>query len=176
MKTMRALERLIDGVAAVALALGAIAIAALALIGAVDVIGTSAFHKPLPSALEFSQIALVIVVFLGLAQAQRRNAHITVDIFSQNFQGGLWKLSQTAALIAALCFFGAIAWFGGGEALHSFEISEMSQGAMPVPVWPGRFLLAAGAVIAALVALKQLIVLWLRGGTLSGHDDAKGLT
>ena len=47
---------------------------------------------------------------MGLAQAQRRRQHITVDILSANFRGWLAKASLGLALIAAMLFFGYIGW------------------------------------------------------------------
>ncbi|MEL7982557.1 TRAP transporter small permease [Vreelandella titanicae] len=175
-KFFTVLDQLISWMSVASLGLGAIAIACLAIMGTADVIGVAVFHKPLPSALELSQIALVLVVFLGLAQAQKQNAHITVDILSQSFRGPLRRLSQTVALVAALIFFFAIGWFGGEEAIHSFQIGERSQGAMPVAVWPGRFLLSMGCWIAWLVTLRQLIGLWLWDESMPGHQDIEGAT
>jgi len=113
---MRELARLADvgiqRLCTATLAVAAIFIGILALIGAADIFGTSILHSPVPSALELSEAGLVIIVFMGLAQAQRRRQHITVDILSANFRGWLAKASLGLALIAAMLFFGYIGWRG----------------------------------------------------------------
>ncbi|GHF49427.1 TRAP transporter small permease [Seohaeicola zhoushanensis] len=140
-----------------ALAVAAIFIALMAVVGTADVIGTSALGHPVPSALEISEVALVIVVFTGLAAAQMKGSHITVDILSGRFRGPLKMVSQAASLLSAIAFFGVIAWFGWLEALHSWEINEYASGGTPIPIYPGKFLLACGCTVAALESLRQLL-------------------
>lgn len=146
-----------------ALALASAFIAILAVVGTADIIGTSVLGKPLPSALEVSEVALVIVVFTGLAAAQMKSAHIAVDIVSGHFRGWLMRLSQASARLAAIAFFGTIAWFGGQEALHSLAINEYASGGTPIPIYPGKFLLAFGCAVATLEAARQLV------HVLAGH-------
>ena len=74
---------------------------------------------PVPSSVEYSEAGLVIVVFMGLAQAQRRRAHITVDIFSARFTGMAKDLSVGIAIIGAILFFGFVAWRSGLAAWES---------------------------------------------------------
>jgi TRAP-type C4-dicarboxylate transport system permease small subunit len=138
-----------------ALAISAVFIGLLALIGAADIFGTPILAMPVPSSVEYSEAGLVIVVFMGLAQAQRRRAHITVDIFSAKFTGLAQNLSVGIAVIGAILFFGFIAWRSGFAAWESVLIDERSMGQISFPVWPGKVLLCAGCVIAALEALRQ---------------------
>lgn len=148
------------------LAISAIFIGGLAALGAMDIFGTSILGKPVPSALELSEAGLAIIVFMGLAQAQRKRAHITVDILSANFRGRLKQASLTLALLAAIFFFGFVAWRGGIAAWQSVLIDERSMGQSPFPIWPGKILLSAGCAIATLESLRQLV--WL----FCGNPDA----
>lgn len=154
---LTAADAAIRGLCIAALAVAAVFIAFMAVIGTADVIGTSAFSTPVLSALELSEVALVIVVFTGLAAAQMKGSHITVDILSNRFTGWVKRLSDAAARLAAMAFFGTIAWFGAQEALHSWSINEMATGATPIPIYPGKTLLALGCAVATLEALRQLL-------------------
>ncbi|MEL0003717.1 MAG: TRAP transporter small permease [Rhodospirillales bacterium] len=145
----------------IALAIAAGFIGIVALIGAADIFGTSILKNPVPSALEFSEAGLAIIVFMGLAQAQRRRGHITVDIISGQFKGWMAKASLGLALISAIAFFGFLAWRGYLAAYESFAIDERSMGQSSFPIWPGKILLCAGCVIAALESLRQFIRLLL---------------
>jgi TRAP-type C4-dicarboxylate transport system permease small subunit len=144
-----------------ALSVSAVFIALLALIGAADIFGTSILSMPVPSSVEYSEAGLVIVVFMGLAQAQRRRAHITVDIFSAKFTGLAQNLSIGVAIIGAILFFGFVAWRSGFAAWDSVMIDERSMGQISFPVWPGKVLLFAGCVIATLESLRQFVHLLL---------------
>ncbi len=155
------LDALIQWLCVAALAVAAIFIGLVALIGAADIFGTSILGRPVPSALELSEAGLAIIVFMGLAQAQRRRAHITVDILSNNFRGVWAKLSLGLALVAAIAFFGFLAWRGYIAAEQSVAIDERSMGQSSFPIWPGKILLCAGCVIAMLESARQFVRLCL---------------
>ncbi len=167
-KFAAALDVAIQRLCVVALAVAAAVIGLMALIGAADIFGTNLLHRPVPSAVEFSEAGLVIIVFMGLAQAQRRRAHITVDILSASFRGWAAKASLGLALICAMLFFGFLAWRGYLAADQSVGIDERSMGQISFQVWPGKILLCAGATVAMLESLRQFVRLCL------GLDDAVG--
>jgi TRAP-type C4-dicarboxylate transport system permease small subunit len=151
------IDQLLRQLCIAALAISAIFIGLLAMIGAADIFGTSLLGMPVPSALELSEAALVIVVFMGLAQAQRRRGHITVDILSSRLTG-IWRTASVAlALLAAITFFGFIGWRGGIAAWESVLIDERSMGQSSFPIYPGKILLCLGCMIAATEALRQFI-------------------
>ena len=152
-----ALDSLIVWLCVASLALASVFLGILVIAGAGDVITTTVLHSPVPSALEISEISLVAIVFLGLAQAQHKNAHITVDILAQNLKGPMRWFSRALAHVGAIVFFFAIGWYGLLEAIHSYGINEVADGLYPIPKWPARFLLAFGCIIAGCEAVRQLI-------------------
>lgn len=157
----RFLDAAIRSLNVMALAVAAVFIGLLALVGAADVIGTAFFAAPVPSALELSEAGLVVVVFMGLAFAQQRGAHITVDIFSAKFTGLARALSVGLALVAAVLFFGFLTWRGGIAAWESFLADERSEGLARIPLYPGKLALTLGCLIATLESLRQLVHLVL---------------
>jgi TRAP-type C4-dicarboxylate transport system permease small subunit len=46
--------------------------------------------------------------------------------------------------IMAIIFFGLLLWQASFEAMFSFQIDESTFGLIRVPLWPARFVLAAG--------------------------------
>ena len=156
-KTAAALDAAIRGLGVVALGVAAVFIALLAAVGTADIIGTSIFASPVPSALEISQASLVIVVFMGLAYAQRRRAHIAVDIVSARFRGTVRSLSVGLTLLAALACFSFLAWRSGTAAAESVAIDERSLGLTRFPVYPAKIALCLGCIAAALESLRQLV-------------------
>ena len=143
------------------MAISAVFIGIIATIGAADIFGTAFFNSPVPSAVEYSRACLVIVVFMGLAQAQRRRAHITVDIFSAKFTGTSRTLSLFLATTGAILFFGFLSWRSGLAAWDSVLIDERSMGQVSFPIYPSKILLCVGCVIATLEALRQFVHLLL---------------
>ncbi|WP_417426782.1 TRAP transporter small permease subunit [Hoeflea sp.] len=157
------------------MALAAIFIAVIALVGAADVVGTAGFRFPFPGALEISELSLVIIVFMGLAQTQHEGAHITVDILSNGFKGKLRWVSQATSLLSAIVFFTFIAVLCGQEAWHSMMIDERALGAWPLPVWPGRIMLALGCTIAALETLRRFVHLCLGTDTVTQKTSSEAM-
>lgn len=147
-----AIQRLSSASLAVAVAF----IGILAIIGVADTVGTNLLGKPLPSTLELSEAGLAIVVFMGLAQAQRKRAHIAVDILSARFTRWAQTASTCLALLAAILVFGFVAWCGGVAAWESVLIDERSMGQSPFLIWPGKIFLCVGCVIAMLESFRQL--------------------
>lgn len=166
MRFFRFLDAAIIWLGTASLAVAAVFIGLLAVIGTADSLGTQLFALPVASALEMSQAGLVIVVFMGLAYAQRRRGHVTVDIFSSHFRGWAKFLFTGLALAAAMAFFGFLTWRSGVAALESYAIDERSWGLTRFPIWPSKIALTFGCVIALLESIRQFVHLCL------GNPDA----
>ena len=157
----RFFDRAIIWLGTASLAVAAVFIGLLAIIGTADSLGTKLFGLPIPSALELSQAGLVVVVFMGLAYAQRRRGHVSVDIFTGRFSGVAHMVFTSLALIAAISFFSFLAWRTGVAALESHAIDERSWGLTRFPIWPSKIALTFGCVIAGLESIRQFVHLCL---------------
>lgn len=166
MPLFRFIDAAIIWLGTASLAVAAVFIGLLAIIGTADSLGTQLFALPVSSALEMSQAGLVVVVFMGLAYAQRRRGHVTVDIFTQRMRGATHAVFTGLALLAAIAFFGFLAWRTGVAALESYEIDERSWGLTRFPIWPSKIALTFGCAIALLESLRQFVHLCL------GNPDA----
>ncbi len=163
---LRFLDRSVRWLGTAALAVAAAFIGLLAIVGTADSFGTQIFSLPVPSALEMSQAGLAVVVFMGLAYAQRRRGHVTVDILFNRFTGRIKAAFTGLALAAAIFFFGFLAWRTGIGAFESVAIDERSWGLTRFPIWPSKIAVCAGCSIAMLESLRQFLHL------LVGNPDA----
>ncbi len=75
----------------------------------VDVIGRL-FNSPLRGAQDLSEMTMAIVVFGGMAMADKLRAHVAVDIFEQQFPDWLNKTADFISAIAGAAIFAGIAW------------------------------------------------------------------
>lgn len=153
----RFLDAAIIWLGTASLAVAAVFIGLLALVGTADSLGTQLFAMPVPSALEMSQAGMVVVVFMGLAFAQRRRGHVTVDIITGRFEGGMKVFFTVLSLLAAICFFSFLAWRTGVAALESYVIDERSWGLTRFPIWPSKIALTFGCIIAGLESIRQMV-------------------
>lgn len=75
----------------------------------VDVVGRN-FNAPLFGAQDITQMAMVLIVFGGMAICDRVGGHISVDIFEKSFPHWLNRAGDLAsAALGTVIFFG-IAW------------------------------------------------------------------
>lgn len=75
-----------------------------------NVVGRWLFNAPLAGTVELTEVAMVGIVYLGLAHAQQRDSHITVDLLHQRL-GRRWRavLDAVAAAVGAVIV-ALIAW------------------------------------------------------------------
>ncbi|HKK29762.1 MAG TPA: TRAP transporter small permease [Alphaproteobacteria bacterium] len=166
MALLHLLDSLVRWLGTACLAVAAVFIGLLAILGAADSLGTQLFALPVPSALELSQAGLVVVVFMGLAYAQRRRGHVTVDIITGRLRGRAHMFFTGLALVAAIAFFSLLAWRSGVAAIESVAIDERSWGLTRFPIWPSKIALCFGCVVALMESLRQFVHLCL------GNPDA----
>ena len=149
----RALRWLRRGAALVA----GLAMMIMMLTGALDMIGTNVFLKPIPAAFEFMATAMVIVIFFSIALAQANRAHIRVEILTARLPRPLRWVTDVLQYSLSLAFFLFIAWFGWKAGFRSFEVGEYASGLVNWPIYPARFALALGASLMALQCLYDLV-------------------
>lgn len=143
------LERLAVGAAAVALA-------AVMIVGFVDILLGELFGFRLAFKVDMSGTLMAAAVFLSWPLLQRRDGHIAVDLFSPflpRWSDGLrWLLAQLAALVV----FALIARGAWMQALSSMAIWERSAATLGYPIWPAKLACAIGASLVVLVILHLL--------------------
>lgn len=126
-------------------------------IGAIDIIGTKFFNRPLPGTFEATEALLVLAVFLGLAHTQARRQHIAVDLVVGRLGPGLHRALHRLALALTLGVFVLIAWRGWVFGLASLRIREYASGIVQFPVYPSKLALAIGATLMVLQSTMDLL-------------------
>lgn len=158
----RLLGRLIDLVTIV----GAIAIVLMMLHITLDVFLRYVFWSPPPGTLVFvSNYYMVAVSFLALAFAERRNAHIAVEVVFEYFPLRFQRLTSCLGAALSALIFGMLAWRGLDEALRKQAIDAfMFEQGLRIPIWPSYYLLPIGAGLMSLVLVFK-IIRYLVGGS-----------
>lgn len=143
--------------------LAGLCLLAMMLVGGLDVLATNLDalglqSRPLPSAREFVATMLVAAVFLAMALAQQRRAHIQVG-FGRLTGGRLALGLEALRHLAHALFYGLIAGFGWSVAVEATRSGEFAPGLINFPMWPARVALAVGATAMAVQCLADLAVL-----------------
>lgn len=126
-------------------------IAALLIVGimistALDVLVRQITGSSIPGVVEYSEVLLAGLVFLGLAYAQRTGAHIGVDLVTERMPARVAHVVRAFGLVVAI---GVLLWMTYETALvaiNSFQVGEFRFGLVPVPIWPIRIVIPLGLV------------------------------
>lgn len=144
------LARILRGTVRAACAVAVAALAALVVVTVVDVAGRYLFNKPLFGAVEISEFLLVFIGFGGLAYAELRQAHITVDFFVTALPRRIQALLDSAAALLGALFWGFVAWRAIDHAEQIREAAEVSIN-LAIPTYPFYLAVALGSTLFALL-------------------------
>jgi TRAP-type C4-dicarboxylate transport system permease small subunit len=141
--------RVLGGVAAACLA-------AMALLTVADVLGRYFLNRPVPGALELSEFALVLVVYLALGATGRSGGQVVVDIALERFPPRLRALSAAANALLAVGFWSLIAWRSALQAREVALRGEVST-ILGLPTFPFVYTVALGSAVMALALSGRLL-------------------
>ena len=148
--------RILRGAARAACAVAVIALAALVLVTVVDVAGRYLFNKPLFGALEISEFLLVFIGFGGMAYAELRQAHITVDFFVTALPRRIKALLDSVAALLGALFWGFVAWRTVDHAQQIREAGEVSIN-LAVQTYPFYLVVAFGSILFAMLLAGRMV-------------------
>ena len=112
---------------------------------------------------DFAGFCMAASSFLGLAHTYRRNEHIRVSMLVDRLTGGRRRALEALCLMASTFLIGFFAWYAADMVLTSYQINDVSQGLVAVPLWLPQGGMATGLAIMTLALLEDLITVLARG-------------
>ena len=151
-------SRAATGITGAATALSWAAAVLMLLHVSLDIIGKALFSAPVPGTAEVvDSYYIIILVFMAFPLVEARDEVIAVDLLARRAPPLLQRAFRLLALALTLTFYLAFAWITFRAAMKSMAVREMIIGTLAFPVWPSRFFLPAGCVLAAaVVVLRQI--------------------
>jgi TRAP-type C4-dicarboxylate transport system permease small subunit len=125
-----------------------------------NVVGRWLFDAPLRGVVELTELAMVGIVYLGMAYAQQRDSHITVNLLYQRL-GRRWRAAVDAfAAAVGVVVVALIAWrlYAYAEVL---EAGGRTTASRRIPLYPLAYLAIVG-LTAYVIALVTTVVRSLR--------------
>ncbi len=150
-----------------AIILGGVAIALMMVHVTADVVMRYVFNRPLPGTLTVvTYYYMILATFLPLAFAERRRAHISVEVVTEMLPSHVRHHLQAWMLLPTALVMGIFAWRSFDAAVAAWDLgASQVQGANRIPVWPAYFALPLGIGLMAVVLLLRF------GSYLSGRPD-----
>lgn len=124
--------------------LAALLVMAIMFSTAADVASRQLTGSSIAGVVEYSEVLMVGLIFLGLAYAQRTGAHIGVDLVTERMPARVAHAVRSVGLVIAIAIVAIMAWETLEVALRSFESREFRFGLVQVPIWPARLLIPIG--------------------------------
>lgn len=150
---------------------GALALLAIGLLIAAQVIGRM-FGETLNGSDDLTAFAVAGSALLPLAYVFRAGAHIRVDLIIGHLKGSPRFVMEALVLLlgTGLAFF--LAWSVGDLAYDSWQFEDVAQGTVAWPLWIPQAACATGCVLFGLALLDDLVV-HLTGGKPSYRRAAE---
>jgi TRAP-type C4-dicarboxylate transport system permease small subunit len=137
-----------------------VAFVAFVLILAIIVIGTLArylFNYPLSFVEEYSGYLLVVMGFLGMASALRREAHVNVDVIMRAISRKAQAKLELADTCLAVFFSAILFWVSLRFCYENHSIGMVSSTMMETPLWVPQLFIPLGWGIFIMLLFVRII-------------------
>lgn len=122
-----------------------------------DIVGRAFFGRPLRGTVELTELAVVMLVYLGLARVESQDAHISVDLLYVRLGRRAQLALRVLAGVLSLLIVAAMTWrlyvYAG-----QLEAGGYTTGILRVPLYPVALLGVAGAAAFGLSILANLVL------------------
>ncbi len=155
--------------------IGGLAIALMMFHVTFDVIGRYFFNAPIPGTITIvSYYYMSIAAFVPLAFAEQKDAHISVEVITEQMPAWMRNNLERLAFLCSLVVFSMLAVRTWGEAQRKFEMgASIVQGNSDITIWATYYMLPLGSGLMVLVVLYKLINSFLPGHSGLDTERAK---
>lgn len=134
---------------------GAVLLGLVALV-AFDIAMRRVLHVPFLGGLEMTELAMVIIVALGLPYCAALGGHVSVDLFGKFLDRPALRWVNALVHLAGALLLAVVAWRTVLHAIGSYRWGDATN-MMAIPKYPFQLVTAAGAALFAAVLLGQAV-------------------
>ncbi|MEQ8896426.1 MAG: TRAP transporter small permease [Roseovarius sp.] len=148
--------------------LSGIAVFSLMFLAAYSVGGRKFFGSPMAGYVDWIEVIMPLIAFMGIAYVQRDGGHIRMDIVIGQLKGRvLWAAELLSVVLILLLIVGLI-WGSWAHFDRSFDMSRPmwsrdSTIDIGLPVWPSKILVP---IAFSVLCLRLLLQIWAYGRAL----------
>lgn len=139
-----------------------LAVLVLMFLAVVSVGGRNLFNMPLPGYVDWIQMAMPLIAFLGISYAQRDGGHIRMDILIGRLKGRALWAAEFVTTLATLILIALLVWGSWAHFQRSFDWgapmwSRDSTIDIALPLWPAKILVP---IAFSVMAVRLVLQLW----------------
>jgi TRAP-type C4-dicarboxylate transport system permease small subunit len=163
------IDRLVTLISRAVALIGGLAVALMMMHVTLDVLFRYVLNRPLLGTLTMvTYYYMIIATFVPLAFVQRRDAHISVEVFTALMPPVISRLLSVLTGLLTMAVMGLLAWRGGDAAVQAMRKGAAQvQGDTEILVWPAYFAIPLGA------GLMTLVLFWQMIRALAGRGEAR---
>lgn len=168
------MDRLYERLLALLNTIASVWVLAMMAVIAADVIGRSAFNRPLFGIPEIVKVSVVGIVWLQMAYTLRADRHLRSNLVFGVLPPPLKRAVYALNCVAGITVFGLIVWHTYDEVLDTYRFGTF-EGEHPVriPVWPIWAILVLGASLTTIEFVVQLVKTLFYGHLPAGDEGAE---
>ena len=136
-----------------------IAVIAMACLTATEVIARQVFHNPFLDAVTMGELAMVIIVFLGIAWVFREGGHVSVSLVMDRLPHKVRAWISIASLSIGLTVVGVVVYQTWDFAYYNLILDgHIEGGGLSVPAFPFQVLITIGFGIFGLEMIRRIVI------------------
>lgn len=121
-----------------------------------DSLGRYFLNMPIKGTLEFSEIVIVVLIFLPLAYCEMTKGHIKLTLITDKLSEGKKRILNYFNTVVACIYVALLFWFSLKMAIQAFVDKEFSNGSIAFPLFPGKLAVAIGALLLLFFLIIKL--------------------
>ncbi|QFU08608.1 Tripartite ATP-independent periplasmic transporters, DctQ component [Rhodobacteraceae bacterium THAF1] len=150
-----------------------IAVFGLMVLAVVSVTGRQFFNRPLPGYVDWIELSMPIIAFLGVSYVQRLGGHVRMDIVVGQLKGRALWLAELVTTICVLILIVLLIWGSWAHFDRSFDFgapnwSRDSTIDIGLPIWPAKLIVPVAFTV---LALRLCLQIWGFGRAFIRNDD-----
>lgn len=125
-------------------------------LGTVDIMGRRFFNAPLPGSYEMMRFMMGGIAFFTFAYVQLKREHISVPVLAEKLSGKSAVIFDLFCLLLMLIVSTCIGWYGGIDAVISWQAGDVTMGTVELPLGPAKMVVPVGCALLCLRLLFQI--------------------
>lgn len=121
-----------------------------------NIVGRRWLGTSVPGAIEYTEVTLTAIVFLGLARAEYEGAHVRTALLTSKLAPTPARVIRLVGLGVSAAFLLIMSWALADRAQSAFLIREFRIGVAEVQVWPFRIIAVLGVLALAIALIDRL--------------------
>lgn len=122
---------------------------------------------------EFAGYCMAASAFLALAYTLRSGEHIRMALVLQMFHGKARYVLEVIATLIGVIFAGFMAYYSVKLCVVSYQLNDLSQGIVPLPMWIPQSAMGVGCTLFFIAMLDRLVCLVMGLPVPEDQSDAR---